>query len=283
MSFHDESAYNESDCIAVFNQLFPQGIGAGDVRGEIAPQGWDHSPLLAVFHPSVEQLFEESVRLHRNLKALARGKNREERPEPTLEEVAKSYEPTPIDTVREVRELVGMCLWDVFSDNHEVIDEDGAVVDLGSFRASGGFIAEYLNRHVGQEEYDYIHFYLGTQWVSQRADLAPVYEMIFRRLKKLRLNWTYHFPKLHVIDMRPLRDALDQSKKPEWVDYSPEKAFAKEQEDAQRDIELAKLREDLEEGHREAVEAARESPPPATVLAYQKVYGEFPEGWPPTA
>ena len=41
------------------------------------------------------------------------------------------------------------------------------------------------------------------------------------------------------------------------------------------------LRESLDAGYREAVEAARHAPPPATVRAYQAVYGHFPRGWPP--
>ena len=41
------------------------------------------------------------------------------------------------------------------------------------------------------------------------------------------------------------------------------------------------MRERLDEGHREAVTAAREAEPPATVRAYRRVYGEFPNGWPP--
>src|SRR4029453_12193252 len=105
----------------------------------------------------------------------------------------KSYRTTPIEPEREVRDLVGMCLWDVFSDNHEVIDAAGRVVDLGSFRGTGGFIADFINRELNAREYDYIDFYLGTIWVSERVDLTPVYDMIFRRLKTLGLDWNYHW------------------------------------------------------------------------------------------
>jgi hypothetical protein len=37
--------------------------------------------------------------------------------------------------------LVGQCLWNILSDNHEVLAADGRVLDIGSFRASGGFLA----------------------------------------------------------------------------------------------------------------------------------------------
>ena len=81
-------------------------------------------------------------------------------PPATRDEIAREFKQTPIEMEREVRELVGKCVWDVFSDNHEVIDADQRVVDLGSFRASGEFIAHYLNRCLGFLEYDYIDFLL---------------------------------------------------------------------------------------------------------------------------
>jgi hypothetical protein len=91
-----------------------------------------------------------------------------------------------------------------------------------------------------------------------RAGLTPVYEMIFRRLKNRGCGWIYHFPTLHAIDFRPLRDALKEKERPERVNYSPEEAFAKEREEAKRDKELAELHERLDEGNREAMaEAAR--------------------------
>src|SRR5260370_38868565 len=44
---------------------------------------------------------------------------------------------------------------------------------------------------------------MGTIWVAQRADLTPVYRMIFRRLHRRRLDWNYHFPRLYAVDLRP--------------------------------------------------------------------------------
>jgi hypothetical protein len=45
-----------------------------------------------------------------------------------------------------ITELVGLCLWDTFSDNHEVIAADGRLSDIGSFRGAGAFIDEHLTR-----------------------------------------------------------------------------------------------------------------------------------------
>ena len=108
--------------------------------------------------------------------------------EPTLEEVRRDHIGRPVETEAEVRELVGLCLWDVFSDGHEVVASDGRLFDLGSFRASGGFLANVLNRQVGAEQYDYLTFYMGPTWVAERADLAPIYGMIFRRLRARGLD-----------------------------------------------------------------------------------------------
>jgi hypothetical protein len=138
-----------------------------------------------------------------------------------------------------------------------------------------------MTNFADNRQYDYLDFYMGTIWVAQRADLTPVYAMIFRRLKSRKLDWIYHFPRLYAIDLRPLT-ALKEQNEPEWLDYSPSEALAKEQEEQARDRELAELRESFDEGYREAIEEARDLPPPPTVRAYEAVYGQFPRGWPPT-
>jgi hypothetical protein len=282
MASFGASTYSEMELEAEFDRLFPQGFAGADVVLELAPDGWENAPLLAVFHPSAKQVCEESLRSHHNLLRLRKPDNkRPVPPEPTLDEVAGAFREHPVETTLEVRELVGQCLWDVFSDSHEVVGSDGRVLDLGSFRASGGFLADVLNRQIGERRYDYMSFYMGTIWVAQRADLTPVYRMIFGRLRGRELDWIYHFPRLHAIDFRPLKEALDQKQEPDWMNYSPSEALAKEAEQQKHDQELASLRESLDEGYCEAVEEALKQPPPATVCAYEVVYGGFPLGWPP--
>jgi len=283
MANFDTDSFSEADLEAEFDRLFPQGFAGPDVLQELAPAGWENSPLLAVFHPSLAQSYEETLRLHRNVCAL-RGPNdrRPLPPEPTFDEVARDFRERPVETVREVRELVGQCLWDLFSDGHQVTATDGRVLDLGSFRASGGFLAEILNRQTGAEHYDYLDFYMGTIWVAQRADLTPVYQMIFRRFQGRRLDWIYHFPKLYAVDLRPLKEALDEKHDPEWLNYSPSETLAKEAEAKEQDKNLAELRETLEEGYRESIEEALKGPPQTTVRAYKTIYGCFPRGWPPS-
>jgi len=283
MTNFDTDSFSEADLEAEFDRLFPQGFAGPDILQELAPAGWENSPLLAVFHPSLAQSYEETLRLHRNLCALRRPNDRHPLPlEPTFDEVARDFRERPVETVREVRELVGQCLWDIFSDGHEVTTTDGCVLDLGSFRVSGGFLAEILNRQTGAEHYNYLDFYMGTIWVAQRADLTPVYQMIFRRFQGRRLDWIYHFPKLYAVDLRPLKEALDEKHDPEWLNYSPSETLAKEAEAKEQDKNLAELRETLEEGYRESIEEALKGPPQTTVRAYKTIYGCFPRGWPPS-
>ena len=53
-------------------------------------------------------------------------------------------------------------LWDLFSDGHQVIATEDRVLDLGSFRVSGAFLAEILNRQRGPRmHYDYLDFLHG--------------------------------------------------------------------------------------------------------------------------
>ena len=68
---------------------------------------------------------------------------------------------------------------------------------------------------------------MGTIYVAQRADLRPVYRMIFRRLRSRGLDWVYHFPRLYAIDLTPLKETLDRKDEPEWMNYSPSESFAK--------------------------------------------------------
>jgi hypothetical protein len=280
----DPNSYSDAELEAEFDRLFPNGFAGPDILQELAPGGWENSPLLAIFHPSREQTYEETLRLHRNMCQL-RGPNNQRPmpPEPTRDEVARDFRERPIAVEQEVRELVGQCLWDVFSDSHEVVGPDGRMLDLGSFRASGGFLAQILNRQIGADHYDYLNFYMGTIWVAHRADLTPVYRMIFGRLCGCQLDWIYHFPRLYAVDLRPLKEALDQKDEPDWLNYSPSEALAKEQEQKERDRNLAELRESLDQGYREAIEEALKAPPPTTVRAFETVYGRFPRGWPPDA
>ncbi len=277
----------DAELHTLFDRLFPEGFAGADVRAEVAPKGWEQSPLVACFHPSVERVFEERRQFHQNVAALRIAGSRrtgqaqvqtEALPVPTLEDVRREYEPEPVQADAELTELVGLCLWDVFSDNHDVITADGRVADIGSFRGAGAFLDEHLpgNRE-GWREGDYLRFYLGTIWINARADLAPVYAMIFRRIRALGGDWVYHFPELGLVDLSGLRPDSDS-----FARYSPNEALAAERKAQKRQAEIARLREDLEEISTRTREDAMDCLPPVTVRAYRQVYGRDPKGWPPT-
>jgi hypothetical protein len=269
---------------ALFDELFPHGFASADVLAEIAPEGWEQSPLLACFHPSVEQLFEERVALHRNLEEWRQLRRKREsettvtsEPKPTIDDVRREYEPSPVNDEEEVTELVGLCLWDVFSDNHDVITADGRLADIGSFRGAGAFLDERLTRdQEGWRDGDYLRFYLGTIWICRRADLMPVYAMIFRRLKAAGADWVYHFPELGIVELAPAAD-IDNSDK----GYSVSQAAVAEIEKQRRRAEVERFRAELREANARAREDAMDRTPPATVRAYRQVYGRDPRGWPP--
>src|SRR5262245_46726117 len=56
MHDHEAVRLTARELYALFDQLFPHGLAGSDVLAEIAPEGFERSPLLACFHPSVEQL-----------------------------------------------------------------------------------------------------------------------------------------------------------------------------------------------------------------------------------
>ena len=224
-----EERFTDEECASLFAVLFPNGFAGQDVLAEIAPEGYPQSTLRFAFHPTLDQVHWECVQFHRNLGSWPwSNKERPKEPEPTLEEVAAAYQDSPNETEREVRELVGMCLWDTFSNEHDVVGLDGRLVDIGSWRGAGGSIADQLNRQTVESKYDYMDFFMGTVWVSQRTDLAPVYEMIFRRLKERLLNWRYRFPELGLVE------------------------FSSDKPDGARSLRIEKMKAELKKIHREA-------------------------------
>lgn len=284
MEDRDKTHLTDAELYQLFDQLFPDGFAGHDVLTEIAPEGWANSPLLACFHPSAERVFEERLQMHRNLERLLPKRRQqaaaEKRPppEPTLDEVRREYQSSPVNEQEEATELVGMCLWDIFSDNHDVIAPDSRQAGIGSFRGAGAFLDEYLTRgRNGYCESDYMRFYMGTVFLSGRADLTLVYAMIFRRLEAIGADWIYHFSELAVVDLTPLREQLNQP----GGTYSVTAGAVAELGASERRAELQRLRAKLDAMNAQAREEALDRPTPATVTAYRQVYGSNPRGWPP--
>ncbi len=312
---------NDDESREFLGSLFPGGLKDADLIAELCPDGWGKSPLLASFRPAPEVLFEESAAMRRNLRSFGKSMKRKdaddapakpEEPEQTLSEFLAerpdtTREITAEESIAEPAELLGLCLWDVFSDNHEVTTADGRLVDLGSFRGSAGTIADFYKygpagpekRPATQtaeemmvlfekmqkaaegdlpweevQEFNYMRFYMGTHMIRGRTDLGPVYGLIFSRLKAAGADWSYSFPRLHVVDLSGL-------KKEEIADYDPSEAFQKQEEEKERAEELQKMRKQMDRDALAAQREARQGEPPETVRAYQAVYGAFPKGWPP--
>lgn len=286
MEDRQNERFTDAALHAFFDRLFPNGFAGPDVLAELAPDGWERSPLLACFHPSVEQKYVERLQFHEALQSLRKAwrsrrgisdAGEAQSSPPTLEDVRREHEPTPVNVDDEVTELVGLCLWDVFSDNHEVIAADRRAIDIGSFRGAGAFLDEHLTREedVWHRD-DYMRFYLGTIWISRRADLAPVYAMIFRRLKAAGADWVYHFPEIPLADLTALKPKNDAAET-----YSVSEAAVAELEAQKRRADLERMRAKLQQANTEAREEALDRQPPATVRAYRQVYGCDPRGWPP--
>jgi hypothetical protein len=117
---------------------------------------------------------------------------------------------------------------------------------------------------------------MGTIWISRRADLTPVYAMIFRRLKRVGADWVYHFPEIGIVELAPADDTDKSGDR-----YSVSQAAVAELETQKRRAEVERLRTELREANARAREEAMDQPPPATVRAYRHVYGRDPGGWPP--
>lgn len=251
-----------------------------DLMHCIASQGWEASPYFLVRHPTTEQLHAEIVIMHENLSRLTSKRNPEApaKPVPTLEEIRREMSEKP-DTVNPTQELLsvyGGCVWSVFSNNHEVIGPDGMEYDLGSFRGTGSFLSEFIEHtYPDAPPFDYMDFYCADVFIERRADVTPVYELIFQRLKEQRTDWVYSFPRLHLISFDHLK--TDSPDAP--ATYDPNKALADEMERQQRQAANRKLQADFDRAAEEAMEEAQYKEPPMIIRAYRNVYGRFPKGW----
>ena len=111
MNDYQKNRFSEEECKEILHSMFPNGVMGNDVLDEIAPDGWDHSPLLTCFHPSVEKVYEECLRTHENLESLTLKRGKQPNPpKPTYDEVKKSYINKPADLNEEIPRLIGMAL-----------------------------------------------------------------------------------------------------------------------------------------------------------------------------
>ncbi len=274
----------DKQALDFLSRLFPGGLRDPGLLAELCPEGWQASPLRLAFHPTDEQRYEEHLRwLKSPIHEISRRReglpDPEEEPVPTFEEFLASEKPGPVFNStdgQEFTELLGDCLWDILSNNHDLIDRNGDAVHFGSFRMVSGLIDDFLEDRAVDGNWrdgDHMRFYMGTSLIGHRTDLRPVYRLIFRRIRQLGYEWKYAFPRIHVVRFRkePTNPA----------DYDPSEAFAEEEKRRREDEEDRKQREAMARDLAEAKRRALDRAPPAVVLAYQEVYGTDPHGWPP--
>lgn len=294
---YGDPRYDEDEAFEFLRKLMPQGFAGSDVMAELAPEGWERSGLVRAYHPGVEQAHAEAVAMHENLERLRglgrkrRGKPAEEedvplKQPPTLEEFRSEYKETPVRPEEECRDIVGCVLWEVFSDNHSVIADDGREVDLGSFRGASSTLDAFDRDEAADSDSgdwmdvwdrgDHMRFYCGLAFISGRTDYGPVYEMVFRRLRSLDADWIYRFPRIGVVRFEKPEEPAD------LADYSPSEAFAKEAKKREDDAEFARMEAELDQAYEASARAAAKEEPPPIVQAYRNVYGRLPSGWPPS-
>lgn len=263
--YFDKPRHDDESCIGLFKRFY---LDANSLLDDFAPEGWTHSQLFYAFHPTPRMQYQEALRIHRNLSGIF---GREaSRDEPKLVDFTDCE--NEVKPAEEIVYLTGLCLWDIFSNNHEVIDGDGKVYDIGSFRGAGGFLADYINRHFASQavQYDYLDFYMGTIYIHHEVSLLPVYLWIFEYLKKLECDWIYSFPRLGLLRLGESRASADP------LEYDPETSLAKELT-AQKIDAFAR---ELDEVYEDALDAAKHEALPGAVAAYQEVYRKLPQGWP---
>ena len=67
-----EERLTEEQCGKLFQRLFPNGLTDPFLVQKLAPEGWERSQLVLVYHPTAEQVYEETVRFRDNLRRLRR-------------------------------------------------------------------------------------------------------------------------------------------------------------------------------------------------------------------
>ena len=238
----------------------------------MAPKGWSQSEYANFLHPTAKQQYEESIKFTERLNQLTQEKSE-------IEPIDKYKQDdlTNIPETEEFQYVLGLSVYDIFSNNHEVYNlEDNVTYDLGSFRGSGRVIADFINNKYSNKKYEYLDFYMGTIWIKDRANLLPFYEFIFEILKIEKCDWNYSFPRLFLLDLSNKKSSDEEN--PEL--YSPEKSINNELEMINKEKEIHKFQKKLDSSFEKEHEDAKYKPLVLIVQAYKNVYRKIPNGHP---
>jgi hypothetical protein len=161
----------------------------------------------------------------------------------------------------------GIAVWDIFSNNHDVITDEDMVVSIGSWRGSGRTIADALNElEIDKASYSYLDFYMDAMVIDDKSEFSIFYDAIFDYLKNINYTWRYSMPQIYAFG--PGTD-----KKPE-SDGSYE-SVVKEIEQNENKNKLA----DFLSGVNEQMEIDSKKTVPHVIRSYIKVYDKLPEGY----
>ncbi|MBS3742682.1 MAG: hypothetical protein KGY74_11230, partial [Candidatus Cloacimonetes bacterium] len=233
--------------------------------------------LVFFLHPTPEQQYEEHIRIRDNINRLSKESKQEDR-----EVKISDFKQDDLSDISEYDEffyILGLSVYDIFSNNHEVIGNDNKIYDFGSLRGSGRFIADFFNDNFSDnsKKYNYMDFYMGTVWIKERGDLTPIYEYIFRKLKDFKCDWKYSFPRMYLVDLQKLFDSSDEDN---LKHYKPETAVQKKLELTENDKQTKKFQKELDKIYKEEYENAKYKPLSPIVQAYKNIYGQLPNGHP---
>lgn len=262
---------SKAECTALLSKIF---LPPDALISKFAPDSWERSSLFVAKYPSPQERYERNLQMHRNIESLAKKAGRS-LPEPRLEDFENEPLPISESPLEDLLDLLGDCVWSVFSENHDVLAIDGAVYHLGSWRGSGRFIADFINEHYPVNgKYGYLDFYMGLLYDEDRAKCASIFRYIFEVLKQEGCDWRYSFPGTGVVSFaQPPQAGADPA------NYDPAAALQAEMEYEAKQREVADLQARLDKEREEEMEAARYKAPPAAVQAYRDIFGKWPEGW----
>jgi len=179
---------SEKDCKALLEKIFlpPEMLIA-----KFAPNGWELSPLFTAKYPTPQERYERSLQMHRNFESLAQKAGRP-MAKPNLEDFENESLQVSGTPLEDLLNLLGDGVSSVFSENNNVTAPNGAVYHLGSWRGSGGFIADFINEHYPvNDKYRYIDFYMGLLYEEDRAKCGVIFRHIFEVLKEEGCDWRF--------------------------------------------------------------------------------------------
>lgn len=108
-----EERLTEEQCGKLFQRLFPNGLTDPFLVQKLAPEGWERSQLVLVYHPTAEQVYEETLRFRDNLRRLRRKTSPpEEEPQIMLDALRREMPVDAPNPVKECADLLGCCLWE---------------------------------------------------------------------------------------------------------------------------------------------------------------------------